>query len=128
MHVRETISDITDRIEAINTRLTSTTMRYGIDPVQGGGSGVETNILNGLSKKWLWKRNNEENIELVEIVENALKCLDESEKDILLTLYAADKKGAVYELMDKYHYEKTNIYTIANKALEKVSYRIFGDA
>lgn len=128
MQVRDTIEDISNRIEEINTRLTSTTMRYGVDPVQGGGSGVENNYLNSISKKWLLERNNERNIELVREVENALKVLEDKEKDILLELYASGKRGVVYDLANDYHYDTSHIYNIANKALEKVSYKIFGDA
>lgn len=126
--VRNTIGDISLQIEEINSRLTSTTARYGIDPVQGGGNGVEENYLNNLAKKALLEKNNEDNIQLIDTVEEALKVLTDKEEDITLTLFASGKRGMADKLADKYHYDKSYIYTIANESLKKISYKVFGDA
>lgn len=126
--VRGTIGDISLQIEEINGRLTSTTARYGIDPVQGGGNGVEENYLNNLAKKALLEKNNEDNIKLVEDVEEALKVLSEKEEDIVLTLFASGKRGMAEKLAEKYHYDKSYIYRIADDGLKRISYKLFGDA
>ena len=62
------------------------------------------------------------------MVENALTYLEDKEKDIVLTLYASGKRGAIYELMEEYNYERAQIYNIANRALKVLSNKMFGDA
>lgn len=128
MQVRATTKEIDERIEEINDRLTNITVRYGEESVQGGGKSLDDTYLNNIAKRAMLEQNNRINKALVQMVENALTYLDDKEKDIVLTLYASGKRGAIYDLMEEYNYEKTQIYTIANRALKVLSYKIFGDA
>lgn len=128
LQVRTTTKEIDDKITEISDRLTNITVRYGDESVQGGGRNLDDTYINNIAKRALLERNNRVNKALVEMVENALTYLDEKEKDIVMTLYAYGERGAVYELMDKYHYERAQIYNIANEALKVLSYKMFGDA
>lgn len=128
MQVRTTTKEIDERIEELNERLTNITVRYGEESVQGGGRNLDDTYLDNIAKRALLEHNNRVNKAIVEMVEKALTYLDDKEKDIVLTLYASGKRGAIYDLMEEYNYEKTQIYTIANRALKVLSYKIFGDA
>lgn len=128
MQVRETTHDIDLRIQELNDRLTNTTVRYGVDPVQGGGTSQEDVYLNTIAKRAMLEHNNRVNKSIVSIVEKALKEITDKEADIVIRLYASDEKNVVFKLMEEYHYEKRNIYYIANKALKTLSYKMFGDA
>lgn len=128
MAVRDTITDMDNRIKELEDRLTSTTVRYGVDPVQGGGSSVEDTYINIMAKKALLQQNNDYNKELVEMVEKALDQLGKDEKDIVLTLFASGQRGMAEKLAGQYHYDKSHIYNIANQALVKLSYKMFGGA
>ena len=128
MQVRTTTKEIDERIEEINDRLTSITVRYGEESVQGGGRNLDDTYLDNIAKRAMLEHNNRINKAIVEMVETALTHLDDDEKDIVMTLYASGKKGAVYDLMNQYHYEQRNIYNIANRALKVLSYKMFGDA
>lgn len=128
MQVRETTHDIDLRIQELNDRLTNTTVRYGVDPVQGGGTSQEDVYLNTIAKRAMLEHNNRVNKSIVSIVEKALKEITDKEADIVIRLYASDEKNVVLKLMEEYHYEKRNIYYIANKALKTLSYKMFGDA
>lgn len=128
MQVRTTTKEIDERIEEINDRLTSITVRYGEESVQGGGRNLDDTYLDNIAKRAMLEHNNRINKAIVEMVEKALTYLEDDEKDIVLTLYASGKRGAIYDLMEEYHYEKTQIYTIANRALKVLSYKMFGNA
>lgn len=128
VQVRTTTKEIDERIEEINERLTSITVRYGEESVQGGGRNLDDTYLDNIAKRAMLEHNNRINKAIVEMVESALAYLDDDEKDIVMTLYASSKQGAVYDLMDQYHYEKRNIYYIANRALKVLSFKMFGDA
>lgn len=128
VQVRTTTKEIDERIEEINERLTSITVRYGEETVQGGGRNLDDTYLDNIAKRAMLEHNNRINKAIVEMVETALAHLDDDEKDIVMTLYASNKKGAVYDLMEQYHYEQRNIYNIANRALKVLSYKMFGDA
>lgn len=128
VQVRTTTKEIDERIEEINERLTSITVRYGEESVQGGGRNLDDTYLDNIAKRAMLEHNNRINKAIVEMVESALTYLDDDEKDIVMTLYASGKRGAIYDLTEEYHYEKTQIYTIANRALKVLSLKMFGDA
>lgn len=128
VQVRTTTKEIDERIAEINDRLTNITVRYGEESVQGGGRNLDDTYLDNIAKRAMLEQNNRINKAIVEMVESALTHLDDDEKDIVMTLYASGKQGAVYDLMDQYHYEQRNIYNIANRALKVLSYKMFGDA
>lgn len=128
VQVRTTTKEIDERIEEINERLTNITVRYGEESVQGGGKSLDDTYLDNIAKRALLEHNNRINKAIVQMVEDALTYLDDSERDIVMTLYASGKKGAIYDLMEEYHYEQRNIYNIANRALKILSYKMFGDA
>lgn len=128
VQVRTTTKEIDERIAEINDRLTNITVRYGEESVQGGGRNLDDTYLDNIAKRAMLEQNNRINKAIVEMVESALTYLDDDEKDIVMTLYASGKQGAVYDLMDQYHYEQRNIYNIANRALKVLSYKMFGDA
>lgn len=128
VQVRTTTKEIDERIEEINERLTSITVRYGEESVQGGGRNLDDTYLDNIAKRAMLEHNNRINKAIVQMVEDALTYLSDDEKDIVMTLYASGKQGAVYDLMDQYHYEKRNIYNIANRALKVLSLKMFGDA
>lgn len=128
VQVRTTTKEIDERIEELNERLTNITVRYGEESVQGGGRNLDDTYLDNIAKRAMLENNNRINKAIVEMVESALTYLNDDEKDIVMTLYASGKQGAVYDLMDQYHYEQRNIYNIANRALKVLSYKMFGDA
>lgn len=128
VQVRTTTKEIDERIAEINDRLTNITVRYGEESVQGGGRNLDDTYLDNIAKRAMLEQNNRINKAIVEMVESALTHLDDDEKDIVMTLYASGKQGAVYDLMNQYHYEQRNIYNIANRALKVLSYKMFGDA
>lgn len=128
VQVRTTTKETDDRIAELNDRLTNITVRYGEESVQGGGRSLDDTYLDNIAKRAMLEHNNRINKAIVKMVENALTYLEDDEKDIVMTLYASGKRGAVYDLMDQYHYEQRNIYNIANRALKVLSYKMFGDA
>lgn len=105
--------------------------KYGLDEGKGSGDNKEeAKIINTNSKIYNLQKNIARAEELIKRYDDALDKLDYMDKEILINLYGHKGKrdGRLNGLIDKYHYEKSTLYRIANRALEEVSLRLYGDA
>ena len=105
--------------------------KYGPDEGKGSGDNKEeAKIINTNSKIYNLQKNIGRAEEIIKRYDDALDKLDYMDKEILISLYGHKGKrdGRLNDLIDKYHYEKSTLYRIANRALEEVSLRLYGDA
>lgn len=101
--------------------------KYGIDN-SGKGISLEDLILNINAEIELLKWNKFNNETLVNSIENSISDMTDEQREITMEIYGRKKRdGRVYELMDKYNYEKSQIYRIANEGLKHISLRLYGN-
>ena len=133
---KESVGNISSQIiELEDKKFKSGVTSYDTNPGKPSSDGgvftkEEIRIININSKIDLLTRNREKALAHIDRMEGAMKCLDYKEKDILLGLYGnrGRRDGKLSTLIDKYNYEKSHLYRIANYSLEKISYRLYGDA
>ena len=133
---KESVGSISSQIRELEAKkFKSGVTSYDINPGKPSSDGgvftkEEIRIININSKIDLLTRNREKALAHIDRMEGAMECLDYKEKDILLGLYGncGRRDGKLNALIDKYNYEKSHLYRIANYSLEKISYRLYGDA
>ena len=129
MSVRDSNYKRLEDIEYLETKLTNITGSYGH---QSGHSTKEPDakVLDILSQIEMHQANFTDNEKLISDVEFGLEGLDDTEIDIVLSLYGTSRKDKrdLRKLEKKYNYSQRNLYKIANRCLEHISYRIIGDS
>lgn len=129
--LKESLPNINNQIEELESKkISKVVATYGTQPMGGGGSSQEDKLLNINAKIDLLRRNREYAIKHIAKVDNALKKLNNMEKDIVLNIHGRRGKrdGVLALLIDRYHYEKSHIYRIADDCLERISFFLYGDA
>jgi len=95
-------------------------------PVKGGGSRQEEFLLNNLVLRQELKRSLRQARQWVRIVSEALAALDPTEQLVLQRLYIVSERGAMERLCAELNCEKSNIYRIKEKSLEKFTLALYG--
>lgn len=126
-HAKIFISNVGDQIEALEAKKDKNLIsKYG-DCQKGEGKSCEDNILDINAKIDLLKKNYKDGKNLIKNVEKAMSSLSDEEIDITLKVYGnIEKKSNISYLIDTYHYEKTQIYRIANYCLKYISKNMYG--
>lgn len=115
--------------ELENKKSSKVTASYGLNPVSGGGSTQEDKIININAKIEVLKKNCRKNMEIVADVEKGLEGVSEMDRDITITIYGTKRSwNKLDKLKEKYHYEKSQLYNIANDTIEHMSIRLYGDS
>lgn len=134
--LKQSLGSISSQIKELEERkLSYGVTKYEISTSQpSNDGGVFTNeelkIININSKIELLKKNKENALSHIDRIEKALDCLDDMEKDIVISLHGRRGKrdGQIDILKEKYHYDKSYLYKISNEAIERLSYMLYGDA
>lgn len=128
MYVRDSNYKRLEDIEYIDTKLTNITGSYGLQTghIQ---SDPDEKVLDLIAKKKVLEENFSDNEKLISDVEFGLEGLDDTERDIVLSIYGVSRKDKrdIRALEKKYNYSRSSLYNVANKCLEHISYRIIGD-
>lgn len=130
VYAKESLKDLEENIKNLksiekNKNLIS---KYGIHV--GGGERIsqEELILNINAEIEDLENNYAMNIHLISTIEKALVGMSEREKEITLEIYGhPNKPGKILPLIHKYHYEKSQIYRIAQEGLRHISLKLYGN-
>lgn len=130
--VKDSIGDLKLQLKELkDKRLSYGVAQYGVTSgVSSETNKEEMKIINLNCKISNLEKNISNSEELIEKMEKALGHLEPMEKEVLISLhgYRGRRDGRLEALIEKYHYEKSNLYKIANRCLEETSIRLYGDA
>lgn len=123
---KEGLLAIDDKIKVLQSRKSGV---KGIDmsavPNFGGGSRYEDSLLDIISDLDMLEKNKRHIQESCVCVEKALMSLSEMKRELLLKLYG--ERCNIEYLKRHFNYEKSAIYSIANKALEDFGLSLYGE-
>lgn len=123
---KEGLLAIDDKIKVLQSRKSGV---KGIDmsaiPNFGGGSRYEDSLLDIISDLDMLEKNKRYTQESCACVEKALMSLSDMKRELLLKLYG--ERCNIEYLKRHFSYEKSAIYSIANKALEDFGLSLYGE-
>lgn len=123
---KEGLLAIDDKIKVLQSRKSGV---KGIDmsavPNFGGGSRYEDSLLDIISDLDMLEKNKRHIQESCVCVEKALMSLSDMKKELLIKLYG--ERCNIEYLKRHFNYEKSAIYSIANKALEDFGLSLYGE-
>lgn len=123
---KEGLLAIDDKIKVLQSRKSGV---KGIDmsaiPNFGGGSRYEDSLLDIISDLDMLEKNKRYIQESCACVEKALMSLSEMKRELLIKLYG--ERCNIEYLKRHFNYEKSAIYSIANKALEDFGLSLYGE-
>lgn len=96
------------------------------DPVKGGGSRRENFLLNNLVLQGELRNRLRQSKIWVQTVSDALQTLEPEERLILQRLYMVPERGAIDRLCNELNCEKSQIYRMREKSLEKFTLAMYG--
>lgn len=117
--IDEKILELEDRKTSIKSLDTSSVPNYG------GGSRYEDSLLDIISDLDMLEKNKRYIQESCVCVEKALMSLSDMKRELLLKLYG--ERCNIEYLKRHFNYEKSAIYSIANKALEDFGLSLYGE-
>lgn len=123
---KEGLLAIEDKIKVLQSRKSGV---KGIDmsaiPNFGGGSRYEDSLLDIISDLDMLEKNKQHIQESCACVEKALMSLSDMKRELLIKLYG--ERCNIEYLKRHFNYEKSAIYSIANKALEDFGLSLYGE-
>lgn len=126
--IKDTYKNSLDKIRELEEMKKNISVRWGDETVKGGGSSYEDKLLNINSEIEMLRDSYKGNIKLIRDIDSALYKLSSRDKDIVLQIYGTYERGnKIRELESKYHYEKSQLYRIANDSLRKISLNLYGN-
>lgn len=96
------------------------------DPVKGGGSRMEDNLLNNITERERLDLNIKATTRLLALTEKGLGYLDDRQRMILHSFYVERPNDHVGELMEKLHMERSRVYQLKDEALYRFTVGMFG--
>lgn len=128
-HAKIFIQNVPLQIESLeNKKNKNMIAKYG-ESEKGEGKSLEDTILDINAKIDLLRKNYKDALVLIDATQIAMGCLSDEEIEITLGIYGnIDKKSKLNDLMKKYHYEKSQVYRIANHGLRYISLNMYGDS
>ena len=126
-HAKIFIESVPLQIESLeNKKNKNMIAKYG-ENQKGESKTLEDTILDINAKIDLLRKNYKDAKILIESTERAMGNLSDEEIEITLGIYGnIDKKSNLKGLMDKYHYEKSQVYRMANHGLRYISLNMYG--
>lgn len=132
---KDSLASVSCRIRELeDKKIKSGVANYSLSEGKGSADGgfftnEEKAIIDTNAKIDMLKKNKENALDHIAKMDRAMEGLDYKEKDILLSIYGRRgvRDGRLDQLISKYHYEKSQLYNIANKGIEKVAFRLYGD-
>lgn len=126
-HAKIFIESVPLQIESLeNKKNKNMIAKYG-ENQKCEGKSLEDVILDINAKIDLLRKNHKDAKILIVATEMAMGNLSDEEIEITLGIYGnIDKKSKLKGLMDKYHYEKSQVYRIANHGLRYISLNMYG--
>lgn len=123
---KEGLLAIDDKIKVLQSRKSGV---KGIDmsaiPNFGGGSRYEDSLLDIISDLDMLEKNKRYIQKSCACVEKALMSLSDMKRELLIKLYG--ERCSIEYLKRHFSYEKSAIYSIANKALEDFGLSLYGE-
>lgn len=125
---KESLNNIPERIAALKQDYQAIKCcNSNSEPVSGGSSHMEDNILNNIVKRERLTYNYRVAKRMVDLVDRGLSGLNEQEKLVLEMFYMhRPKKNHVEKLCDNLGYEQRQIYNIKDNALYKFTISMYG--
>jgi len=126
-YLKASLESIPERMEALRCKLVSVKgTATDKDPVQGGTSRYEDNLLDIIVEKERLKYLYRANKKLLALIERGLASLNKTERLVLDRFYIDRPKGHVEKLMEELNYEKSRVYEIKDQALYKFTVAMYG--
>lgn len=116
-----------DELQTLSLQLTA--IRSGTSdstPVSGGGGGREDAIISNIAKRRELRLTRLIAKRLVKQVDDALGMLDEQERIILDRFFIHHAKGNVERLCGELNLEKTQVYSLKDRALRRFTITLYG--
>lgn len=124
---KQALINIPDQIKELEEKMSSIRSQTADSvSVKGRGGSRDDAYLNNIVARDRLNANLEENRRFVSRVSNALSILTEEEKELLRRFYMIPEKGAVYNLADEKHVDRTTIYRWKDMAIEKFTTAMYG--
>ena len=126
-NLRASLGNTAERIAMIDAQMTSIkSASAGTTPVQGGGNKNEDRILDLIVQKERLQLTRDTNVIRLQLIENGLAALTETERDIVVT-FAENRSGVAVDLLRNCTgYEQAQIYRIYNEALYRYTIAEYG--
>lgn len=96
------------------------------DPVAGGVSHMEYNMLNNIVLRGKLEHNKKAAQEFITRIDKGLAMLTDIQREFLNEFYMTGNRKHVERLYEKYNYEKTRIYEIKTIALRDLTIALYG--
>lgn len=96
------------------------------EPVKGGGSKTEDRWLDNIVKAKRLSLAYSATRQIVALIEKGLNGITEVQKDFLTEFYIDRHDGHVERLMEKYHIERTKVYSDKDEALYQFTISMYG--
>lgn len=130
VYAKACVGDLEVKIEQLKAMEKNKNLigKYGLS--NGGGSCLsqEDIILNINAEIEELENNYKFNMYIIQNIEKAMIGLSDEEKEITLTVHGNRKReNKIYKLSCKYHYEKSQLYRIANDGLRHISLKLYGN-
>ena len=126
-YLKASMESIPERLEALRCMFTSIKgAATDKDPVKGGSSRYEDNLIDIIVEKERLKYLYRANKTLLDLIERGLASLDKTERLVLDRFYIDRPKGHVEKLMEELYYEKSRVYEIKDQALYKFTIAMYG--
>nr|DAI35509.1 MAG TPA: transcriptional regulator [Caudoviricetes sp.] len=98
------------------------------DPVKGGGSRMEDNLLNNITERERLDLNMKATARLLALTEKGLEALDERQRMVLHRFFVDRPQDHVGVLSEELHMEKSRVYQLKDEALYHFTIGMFGIA
>lgn len=95
-------------------------------PVKGGQSKYEEMLINCIVEIERLSLNYEVTERLIKLTERGLSVLDDEEREVLESFYISGSERCLDVLRERLGYEKSQIYRIKDRALQKYTVACFG--
>lgn len=124
---RDSIRNIPERIQALKEQFEAIRCANSSrEPVQGGTSRVEDNMLNNIVERERLKHTLIATRRLVALIQRGLAGLDDTERRVLERFYINRVRGHVELLENELHLEQAQVYRIKDQALYKFTLAMYG--
>lgn len=126
-YLKESVGNIDERIKLLESEFCEPkAARLGATPKIGGTSTAEDSMINNIYMRQRLVENKNLAISRIELIEKGLNALNATEKRVLELFYINRQTNHVGRLMEELGYEKTQIYRIRDRALEKYALAMCG--
>lgn len=115
------------RIQSLEEQMCSPhSTTYSAVPLHGGSSSHEERLIDLIAQKQKLEDDIAEGESLAREFDGYIKNMNETQKDIILTLWVFHERSGIHHLSKKYCYSASTIYRISDEALSQIARLRYG--